>query len=102
MARSSGGAPAAPAAPAQPQGMAGQIAQRVVGQAQAQPQGVAGQVAQRVAGPAMQQRQTGIAPPQAIPRMADGGQVTKQRAKLDVDAHYENKSFERKPNGKPC
>jgi hypothetical protein len=46
----------------------------------------------------------GIAPPTRIPMaMADGGMVTgKQRAKLDVDCHYENKAFDRKPNGKPC
>ncbi len=44
--------------------------------------------------------QVGIAPPQ---QLADGGEVMgKQRAKLDVDCHYENKAFDRKPNGKPC
>jgi hypothetical protein len=38
--------------------------------------------------------QVGIAAPQ---QLADGGKV---RRKLQVDAHYESKSFNRKPNGK--
>lgn len=62
------------------------------------------------AAPAAPAAPVGVAAPTRIPSpsmgtprmMADGGMVTKKRAKLDVDCHYENKSFERKPNGKPC
>lgn len=51
-------------------------------------------------------RATPIAAPTAIPQVApramrDGGKV--QRAnKHGADAHFENKVFDRKPNGKPC